>query len=518
VVAIATSACAVIEGLDQYGPAPGGFGGDGATDAQIGPADATVADAGQEAAIEEGVMEDAPSEASSDAPAEVSLDAPMDAEGSTSTLADVSTNDAPAYDAGNCATAVVDPVHGVFVAPTGIDGAGCGLAPTSPCQSIGAGITSATKVDGGVPSVVYVSAGFYTEKLTLAGGVSVQGGWHWAGSGSAAWSFDCSSTPESVVVVQAPSTSNMTVVASGINGATALSTLTVLSKAVANPGESLYGIFATGASTQLTLTDVVVTVQAGGAGHAGTAGGAGSTAPATCAAGDGNDAATIGTAGTPGSVGVFSSTGFSPHTGGAGGNGVAGDNGLTGPAGESVPYTVCAMVNPCTVGNMNCVGGAGLNGCGGGGGLGGTGGAGGGSSVAIFAYDAALTVIAGGFEVGNGGNGGAGGAGGAGASGSLGAPGLPAACTTQSCSGSACNPGTPVNASGSATAGGPGGDGSAGGQGGGGAGGDSYVIVTGGMATDRFNRQSSPALTPGKAGTGGPSGGPNGTAGTQITF
>jgi hypothetical protein len=486
-------------------------GSDGGT----GSSDATVGDDGPDGATEEDVMEDE----SNDAPSDGSLDGATDAEGSASARSDaVSTDDAPPYDAGICATTTVDAVHGVFVAPGGTNGAGCGTTTSSPCQSITAGIATAATATGGVArNIVYVSAGVYTEKITLVGGVTVRGGWHASG---ATWTFDCGPAPESQVIVQAPPTSNGTVVANGNDGMTAtLSTLTVLSKAAANPGESLYGIFATGANTLLALTDVVVTMQAGGAGQAGTIGAPGVAPPASCSVSDGTTNAD-GNVGTAGTVGTFSSTGFTARTGATGGAGAAGDNGTSGGPGMSASVSVCGP-DPCTNGQANCVGGAGANGCGGGGGLGGSGGTGGGSSVAIFAYDATVTVIAGGLQAGNGGSGGAGGAGGAGAAGSSGATGVPSVCAQSACSDSgalSCTPlGMDVTGPGG-LAGGPGGQGGAGGQGGGGAGGDSYVIVTGGMATSRLALLASPALTPGVPGPGGSSNGPSGTAGAQNTF
>lgn len=518
-VAVATSACAAIEGLDAYGPGSGGS--DAATDGPVVTGDSGVppGDSGEEA-----VASDADA-AASDATA--SLDG--DAMAIAVSDAPPSTDDAPEFDAGNCMIAMVDPVHGVFVAggtDGGTDGAGCGTTPSSPCASIGAGITTATsKPDGAARTIVYVSAGVYTEKVTLPGGVTVQGGWHWGGGST--WTFDCTATPESVVVVQAPSTSNMTVVATSNNGMTGtLSTLTVLSKPEAQLGESLYGIYATGNNTLVTLTDVVVTMQAGGAGQAGTMGANGS-APATCSPGDGISAAatTVGTVGTAGAAGGFSSSGFTTHGGATGGNGVAGDNGPVGGAATSVTYTACTAVstNPasCTQsGTLSCLGGPGVNGCGGGGGNGGTGGSGGGSSVAVFASNAAVTIVGGGFEAGNGGSGGPGGSGGAGGTGSAGAVGPATPCPTSSCSATLCIPsGMMVTSPGGPAPTTPAGQGSAGGAGGGGAGGDSYVIVTVGAATNALNlsRSVPPALTPGKA---GPAAGtaPNGSAAPQAMF
>jgi hypothetical protein len=436
-------------------------------------------------------------------------------------LPDGGADGAPGFDAGNCGVTMVDPVHGVFVASGGMDGSGCGTEPNSPCASIGAGIATALTSTGGI---VYVSAGTYGETLTLPAGVTVQGGWHWGGNGGNEWMFDCSATPESAVTVQAPSSSNMTVVANSNNGSSTLSTLTVLSKPAAgvNPGESLYGIFATGANTQLTLTDVVVTVQGGGVGLPGTMGSAGAAPPSTCSSGDGVSPSMPGAMGTAGLAASVSSTGFTTNTGGTGGSGTPGDNGTAAAAATSMSYPACVEAPPsCTTGQATCTGTPGVNGCGGGAGLGGTGGAGGGSSVAIFAYDATVTVTAGVLQAGNGGNGGAGGGGSSGVSGSLGANGQNVVCPNSMCANSSsCTiTGSTTSVSGGA-AGGAGGQGSNGGQGGGGSGGNSYAILTGGMATGRLtlSTASPPELVAGHPGLGGGSNGPNGTAGAENTF
>jgi len=515
-VAIATSACAAIEGLGTYDTKPGGDAG-GATDAPVTDVSTSDLGVGSEVSGEENV-------AGEDAPSDVAHDGTTDADGMVALEDDgpVSTDDAPAYDAGNCTTAMVDTVHGVFVAPTGTDppdGGTCGLSASSPCLTIGAGLASAK----GVHNIVYVSAGRYTEKLTLVGGVTVQGGWTWQGGSN--WSFSCSPNPESLVVVQAPTTSNQTVVASSNNGMTGtLSTLTVLSKPAAQPGESLYGVYATGMNTVLALTDVVVTVAAGGAGAPGIAGATGSTPSGACTAADGHDAgaATGGTPGAAGAAGTFSSTGFTAHAGGMGGNGAAGDNGMAGGAGSTTQYSVCATASPCTNGQNNCVGGTGQNGCGGGGGSGGTGGAGGGSSVAVFAYQATVTITAGGYQAGNGGAGGAGGAAGPGASGTPGATGLTSDCPPSACSDAGAMLCILLNTTFTAAgglAGGPGGSGSAGGQGGGGAGGNSYAIVTGGAATTTLTLSPSnpPTLEHGNGGAGA-GGSASGTGAVQTTF
>ncbi len=435
--------------------------------------------------------------------------------------------DAPSFDAGVCGVTMVDLVHGVFVAPPpgGVDSAGCGTSLSSPCASISQGLMTATiKTDAGARNIVYVAGGPtggpvaapYVEKLTLPANVTVQGGWHWAGGGSSEWAFDCGTSPESVVTVQAPSADNMTVIANGNNGMSTLSTLTVLSKATANPGESLYGIFATGANTVLTLTDVVVTMQQGGTGQAGTNAGAAAGAAGSCSSGDGNSMTVAGSVGAAGAGASVSSTGFATHTGGMGSNGTPGDNGTAGQPAAPVSYPACVKAPPaCMSGQAMCTGAPGVNGCGGGAGLAGAGGGGGGSSVAVFAYDATVTITAGVLQAGNGGTGGAGGAGSLGAMGSQGAAGQQTICAQDTCaSSSSCMvTGTTTTAPGG-SAGGTGGQGSNGGSGGGGAGGDSYAILTGGMATGHLMLSSSapPLLAAGQPGASGVPNGPAGAA------
>ncbi len=508
VVALATSACAAIEGLGKYSTGPG----DGGT--TDGPSVADDAATGPDGTTGEGGLPEAAPFSDVQTPVDVVVTVP---------------DDAPSFDAGVCGVTMVDLVHGVFVAPGGVDMAGCGTSPSSPCASITQGLMTATiKTDAGARNIVYVAGGPtggapaapYVEKVTLPGGVTVQGGWHWAGGGSSEWTFDCSASPESVVTVQALPTQNMTVIANSNNGMSTLSTLTVLSKATANPGESLYGIFATGANTQLTLTDVLIVVQQGGAGQTGVNGNAGVTPP-TCSPGDGNAATGTAAVGTAGAAASVSSTGFSPQTGGTGATGAAGDNGPAGAAGMTVMYSQCTSVTPsCVQGNnFSCVGGTGINGCGGGGGMGGGGGGGGGSSVALFAYDATVIVTAGGFQAGNGGPGGPGGEGGSGVAGSAGSVGSPSACSTSSCmTSSKCISGQTTANGGAAPATG-GGQGNSGGSGGGGSGGDSYAILTGGMAFTRLNLSPStpPTLAAGQPGAGGGNG-PTGTATATAHF
>ena len=402
---------------------------------------------------------------------------------------------------------------GIYVAPTGADATGCGASRGSPCLTIAGAIASTSYYSG--RNIVFVGAGTYVEKVTPPSGVTIMGGWQVNGS---TWSFDCGAHPEGDVIVRAPASSNTTVLVDGTSGAVTLSTLTIQSKATANAGESLYGIFARGATTALTLTNVVVSMSAGGNGQTPTAAANGGGAPSSCSAGDGANATTPGTMGTGATIGTFSSAGFTPAVGALGTSGSAGDNGTAAPAASPVSYASCTGT-ACTSSTLSCVGQPGTNGCGGGGGAGGTGGGGGGSSIALFAFDATITIIGGAYTAGYGGNGAMGGAGGAGASGGGGAAGTAATCTSSACVSILCFANIPNNniSAPAGAAGGAGGTGSAGGQGGGGAGGDSYAVITGGAAAAALQLSDSPALAAGAPGTS-LGNGSGGVASAQASF
>jgi hypothetical protein len=539
VLAMASSACAAVAGLDSFsvcgdscgaGPDATAAGSEAGVpgssdehgDEPAGP-DAPVA--GDDSTID--AVEFVPDSADAgtpdaDAQAGSSPDSPAD---TTSVLDVFEPPDSPLPEGAipSCATPP-DDAAGVFVAPGGSDfleGGVCGLSRSTPCRTIGAGLSSASTASG--RSIVYVAAGTYTEKVTLVNGVTVEGGWHVGGEAGTDWTYDCVS-PAALVTVQAPSGSNATVVTS--SGAATLTTVTVLSKAAAAPGQSLYGIMATGASTRLTLDDVIVNVAGGGDGATGSAGSVGSHAPATCSAGDGASATTAGPAGGGGSAGTFTATGFVPGAGATAGAGGAGDNGAAGLPGAAVSYGGCTGGlpggPPCMATAASCLGGTGKPGCGGGGGAGGGGGGGGGSSVALYVFGAQVTVNAGSLTASNGGRGGPGGGAGAGATGSAGATGTATMCTIAVCGAPIPNicqgaaPGSPltVTASGGG-AGGTGGNGSAGGPGGGGAGGDSFAAVTAGAGSIAFN--GAPALAFGSAGTGSGAGA-SGAQGTLGQF
>jgi len=403
---------------------------------------------------------------------------------------------------------------GVYVTPTGTDATGCGASRGSPCQTLAGAIASTSYYQG--RNIVFVGAGTYVESVTPAAGITIMGGWQVSGS---TWSFDCGPHPEADVIVRAPSSANTTVLVDGIHGAVTLSTLTLQSKAAANAGESLYGVFARGSTTDLTLTNVVVTMATAGDGQTPAQADGGAAPTSSCSAGDGDSATTPGAIGAGASSGTFSSAAFTPAAGAAGSSGSSGDNGTAAPAPTPVPYASCTGT-ACTNSSASCTGQQGSQGCGGGGGSGGAGGGGGGSSIALFAFDANVTVTGGSYTAGYGGNGGSGGAGGTGTGGSTGAAGKGASCTSSTCQAAVLCigniPNNNITASGGA-AGGAGGTGSAGGKGGGGSGGDSYAIITGGAATAALTLLDSPLLASGAPGTS-LGNGSAGMAGARASF
>ena len=152
---------------------------------------------------------------------------------------------------GGCASKTVDQANGVFVAVGGADGGTCGNIG-APCGSVQQGINRAQLGK----SIVYVGAGKYVESISLNASLTIEGGWT-AGS---TWTPICTSSANAAVVLQAPASSNTTVLADAIGGTATLRSLTIASKTQASvqPSESLYGVFARGSSTKLVLDDVVV--------------------------------------------------------------------------------------------------------------------------------------------------------------------------------------------------------------------------------------------------------------------
>jgi len=433
-----------------------------------------------------------------DASDATAFDAPSEAQ--TNDAASDASSDADA----SCVSAAVNEAAGIFVATSGsTDTTTCGTM-TVPCASIQTGLDRAHVITG--KSIVYVARGAYAETVTLYAGLTLEGGWDVLDNGqSKTWVQACVDRAGAVVV--RPVTSARTVHAIDLNGAATISDLTIASKN-AGAGESLYGVFARGATTELTLDDVVVDVASGGDGTPGTNGSIGDAGATGCAA-DLGTAGSPGTNGTGAEAGIFGSDGFQTWSGTSGTSGTAGLAGSAGASGDCVTCGQCKSFIGCSfnTGGQSC-GGTGYAGCGGGAGGPGSPGAGGGSSVAIFAWDAKVTVTNCDVRAasgGSGGNGGASGAGGAGGSGTTGDAGT--SCTV-GCTGS-CNPISGAGAGGDA--GGTGGSGGSGGVGGGGSGGCAFAVYQGGTATITTTTTK---LSHGDAGAGG---GPDAAAGAPGT-
>ncbi len=374
----------------------------------------------------------------------------------------------------------VDDGAGVFVAGVGVgsDNAACGDR-SSPCGSVQFAINRATTIAG--KTTVYVASGEYVETRKLVPGITVDGGWEIF---NGRWARNCSPRPNAAVVIRAPNDANVTVLAE-YSGQATLHLLTLKSKPTALPSESLYGIVARGAATNLRLEDVAIVVAPGGDGNDGPSGPIGTPGTGGCAPNDGGSGLTSQNAGAGADAGFFTDAGYVALPAvGVGGNGTAGLPGTPGMDGGCV-----TCVASCSVSLLACsapaaagsCGTGGMAGCAGQGGTGGQPGAGGGSSIGIYAISAKVTVVGAGVEAGSGGAGGNGGLGGNGGTGSNGPPGAPGPqCTTDCVPYPSC---APVSGAGTPGAGGgKGGSGGAGARGGGGAGGYSYGIYRGGDA------------------------------------
>jgi hypothetical protein len=438
-----------------------------------------------------------------DAPPPPDSGPPRDAAGDTA-LVDSPPGDAP-IDAPDvvCPDVLPDDDTGVFVSTAGTNDVACGTR-AKPCKTVNVGITHANAAS---KAKVYVARGTYVERVALAANVEVIGGWD-VPAGSTKWRRTCV-TPEQIVVLRAPAADNVTVEARDLGGEAKLSLVRVESNAAAQvqPGESLYGVVAIGGGTTLALDAVDVEVGAAGAGISPPKGAAGSIGPVTCAPGPGG-AGTPGTAGTGATIGAYDPTGYTPAVATPGNLGTPGNNGLAGGPGECLPCGKCDPLNACALipdPTPTC-GKDGQPGCGGGPGAVGAPGTGGGSSIAIYAWDATVTVNGGKAKSGDAGSGGAGGLGGNGGAPTGAAVGAPAdACVVKCDLGIVpltCIETKKAAAGGTAgTAGGPGG---AGGVGGGGGGGSSFAVYAGGIGV--VTTTGGVGLAHGKAGAGGGSG------------
>jgi hypothetical protein len=391
----------------------------------------------------------------------------------------------------------------VFVAANGNDTPTCGTRE-APCKTVQTGIAKAYAT--AKPKVV-VGPGTYAEALVLDGGLTIEGAWDVSGS---TWTPSCGADHSSLATIQAPDSANTSVKAT--KGASVLRFLTIKSKPVAAPGESLYGLIVLGPNVKVALADTSVIVAAGGKGADG-APGEGSAAATCAAAGDGAAGANGGD-GNAGSPGTLSSTEF---TSGAGGDGAPGDTGHSGtapPASAAINYDRCDASgdSSCVSGPQSTLPVPGRAGCGGGGGRGGKGGRGGGSSVGILATNAIIVTYGGSVTTGAGGVGGNGGLGAGGADGMPGQVGQTSTylkAPTGGC-GSPPDCGNVLTELAGGPAGGPGGSGGKGGQGGGGPGGWSISFA-------KFNGAAllASSTTVFTTGAGGKGGAPNGTDGLR---
>jgi hypothetical protein len=380
---------------------------------------------------------------------------------------------------------------GIFVGAIGQDVAGCGTADF-PCKTLQKGLSRAAEAGF---SYVFPMPGSYAESVALAKGVTIVGGWtNMAGT----WQRVCPGDPGLVQIIGGA----IAVTATDLRGAAGLESVTITSSAAAaQNGQSTYGLSAIGASTELSLRNVVINAGDGISGAVGSAPGvAGAPQPAgSCAATPtaSGMAGSPGNSGMGGAAGLFDQDGYHPGDGADGDIGTLGGDGLVKTdymssnncsdclASGSGPSLQCTLTPP-----VHATGYPGQPGCGGQGGPGGGGGKGGGSSIGLFVFDARVTIVDSRLVAGNGGPGGVGTSGAVGGSSSSGVMGDTRVCY-QNCGFSVCLP--PCNdppppctgnvasrlAGGTATAGGTGGRG---GQGGGGAGGWSVPLVKLGTA------------------------------------
>jgi len=450
----------------------------------------------------------------------------------------------------NCDGIDGDRSRAIFVALGGTDQASCGLDYTSPCQTIGFGLSRAAAV--GRPHV-YVQNGDYNvgSTLVMKDGVSVFGGFN------INWRRNSYAMAGHVVRITGGATA---VRFDAITQPTFLDNIIVRSANAGSTGGSTTAILVT-SSRFVQLRSVRVEPGVGAVGAVGTDGMAGIAGydgfngrsgcqndplcPGSCSrplGGAGGGSACMrnggeggqpglgggwgfdgapGTGGTPGGLGAMCS-GSRTCDGAAGSDGASGDNGSPGGGGASMGTFSGFTYVPAngssggagTHGNGGGGGGGGgggSNGCdsfgssGGGGGGGGcagtsgTGGGGAGGSFGVIALDSDLLITNSSIQGGQGGQGGRGGFGGAGGVGGLyGEGGLYGGSGSQ-------------DDGGDGTRGGLGGAGGNGGTGGGGGGGPSIAVVCLGTSTTTVTISGS-VLSGGTGGAGG-----SGTGMTGMT-
>jgi hypothetical protein len=393
---------------------------------------------------------------------------------------DLSASATSAADAAAGAIAI-DDSNDMHVSPGGADTPACGSSD-APCKTIQHGIDRARSVH----VRVRVAAGEYEEALHLLAGTDVEG----AGA--------------SDVIVRSPARANAVVVATDLGGAATLAGLTLRAHD-ARGGASSYGVMVRGVTSTLHLRDVVVEAGRGGDGAHGEDGlhADRERAQWTDTWRDGKD----GDPGAAGGAGRFGPTGYVALSAGDGSRGDDGERGTSGGGGScescEVSYQSCSgpsltsRQHGCTTAHEKrgrACGEDGTAGDGGRGGSEGLGGAGGGSSVALYAWDAVVSIDGGSLTSADGGAGGTGGGGGAGDEGRRGEPGPSRSCSTGSGNGAG------------GSAGGRGGQGGRGGRGGGGAGGPSLAIYEGGASHVIVNATRLAHGAGGKGAQGAPAG------------
>jgi hypothetical protein len=373
-----------------------------------------------------------------------------------------------------CADRTVNVNTGVFVAQTGgTDQPSCGSI-ASPCSTLQMGITQAQHSGA---TTVYVATGTYEESIAVPSGLTIVG--------TSGWTPVCGIAAVTAVSIEMPDGGGTVVTVAADAGSVTLRYLGILGNAQpAAAGQSLYGIFGPGAA--FTLDTIAVTMGSGGAGATGNIGATDLSAPNGCPEGTGASGGAASNTPPPAPPGTFGPNGYVPGTGATG----ASDGGSGSAGGCSPP-----LIQFCSCG-VSCA--LPLSGCGGFPGQGGIGGQGGGSSIGVYGWNSAVTIVGGTYLAGNGGNGGNGGDGGPGGAGG--------GESAESCTCTGFGPQQYI--------GGPGGAGGPGGRGGGGAGGFSYAIFLGGDA-GTLTLLSAPTLGHGEAGAGGSFNGTPGQAGDE---
>ncbi|MBX3230273.1 MAG: hypothetical protein KIT84_03935 [Labilithrix sp.] len=364
------------------------------------------------------------------------------------------------------------PVEGdLFVTPNG-DGDEC--RQEKPC-SLSHALLRLTKPEEAPPTrpTLHLASGEYEADLVLSTDVRLTGGWEALASGT--WTRTCKNDVKIRTAKESAAAVTVT------NADVELAFLSLATR-TATPGETLYGVFATGG--RLALRHVAIEVGDGGDGAEPRVTGAQLCSAVLSGSADG----------VRGELASYVATGVLPMTAGNGERGQQGPRGSDGPPPEPQLFACTSTVEghckwlPCNIPK------GGTGGAGGEGGAGGAGGRGGGSSIGLYAVGTSVTLEGGSLTIGKGGKGSDGAAGECGAGGQRGMPGAPQPRGH-------CRPGgdvsdetkcamaTPLNDCGNdgnsddsmVDGGPPGGDGQPGGRGGrggGGAGGDSIAFVS----------------------------------------